>query len=206
MTWGGNRYMDRVRGAMERALTKSAVIVQQEVQLQLSKRGRQPSHGAAPAPVGQPPGVRTGHLRRSWQMGNQMGSRDKTAIRAAVNPRIRVGSNLAYARIHELGGVISAKKGGYLTIPLNRQAEVLLREHGSTRNIPGLFRVGNALARKTGKSGKLQFLFALKRSIKIPKRPYVRPAIRAAGPKVVQAFAAALKSIPGAGVVGGSVR
>lgn len=187
--WNGPRVMAAFRGAVSKGLLRSAGIVQQEVRKQLNKHGKMPSKGVS---VGGTPGVRTGHLRRSWQMGALGAYYNARGIADPIRPRVVVGSNVKYARIHEFGGVIRAKRSKYLTIPLNRDAQKLITTHGSTRNIPGLFRVGNALAMKRGKRGKLVFLFALKRSVRIPKRPYIKPALVHARPRVYAEFSPAM--------------
>lgn len=183
-----------VREGIARALDYSALAIQAEVLKNLSRHGRQPSRGVS---TGGTPGVRTGTLRRSWQAGKPGSIKRTENIRAAISPSIVVGSNVKYARIHEYGGTISAKRAKYLTIPLNRQAEkMLIAAGGSVRGIPGLFRTGKVtgnsggvLAMRTGrKNAKVVPLFALKRSVRIPARPYIRPAVRKARPKIIAAF------------------
>lgn len=204
MNWKGGQVLRMLRDATARGLKRSAVVVQNEVRTQLSKGG---GGGAVKnfgkhAPAGQPPFVQTGHLRRSWQMGNPNAVYDASKATAVPTALVRVGSNVPYARIHEFGGVVRAKRAKYLTIPLNVNAYRLIRNHGTTAKIPGLFRVGNALARRRGKGkrAKLEVLFALKRSVRIPKRPYVRPALKIAGPKVVATLTDSLRTIKGATV------
>lgn len=180
--------MSAFRAAVTKGLTRSAGIVQQEVRKQLSKGGAQRSKNfGVHAPPGQPPFVSTGHLRRSWQMGSSGAYYNRTAIADPVRPRVVVGSNMKYARIHEFGGVIKAKRAKNLVIPLNYEAFRIQRDG----NWKGVFRVGNALAKRSGR-GKLKFLFALKKSVRIPPRPYVRPGVRLARPRVLAEFAPAV--------------
>lgn len=69
-------------------LSSAAVSFQSDAKTILSRRS-----GPPPSPVGQPPAKRTGTLGRSIQI-------DRSQIRSL---RVRVGTNLVYARVHELG-------------------------------------------------------------------------------------------------------
>jgi len=192
--WRGAMLQQRVREGIARALDYSALAIQKEVQANLSRHGRQPSRGVS---TGAMPGVRTGHLRRSWQAGKPGSVKRTENVRSPISPSITVGSNVKYARIHEYGGIIKAKRVKYLTVPLNRRAEqMLIAAGGKIRNIPGLFRIGResgtfggVLAIRTGKkNAKVVALFALRRSVRMPARPYIRPAVRKARPKIIAAF------------------
>lgn len=89
-----------IEAGKRRGLAAAAIHLQAAVKLALSKSA------AGQAPPGSPPGVKTGTLRRSIQVDL---SKNKGA-----RPRVRVGSNVEYARIQELGGVVSARPGGLL--------------------------------------------------------------------------------------------
>lgn len=183
-------------------LVASAIIIQNEIKISLSSHGRQPSRGSASSPPGSPPGVRTGTLRRSWQVGLPGNVYDVSQTKRAVKPKIRIGSNVVYARIHEFGGIIRAKKAKALTIPLNREAEQLLDRYGSARAIPGLKVIRTkkktaVLARVKERLTTIQFgsqkpkitpLFALVKFVRMPPRPYVRPALARARPQIRKLF------------------
>lgn len=86
-----------------------------------------------------------------------------------------VGTDVEYAAIHEYGGVITPKNAKYLAIPLTEAA----RAHaGGPRSYPGQltprFNKGSA-GSLVDEQGVAQF--ALVRSVTIPARPYLRPAL-----------------------------
>lgn len=85
-----------------------------------------------------------------------------------------IGTNVVYAMIHEFGGTIVPKTGKFLTIP----AEGVL---GSARDYDNTYPViqgdKGRIMQKQG-NGKARVLFWLVRSVRIPERPYIRPAIR----------------------------
>lgn len=116
-----------------------------------------------PSPPGSPPGTVTNRLRNS--------------IQATVpqNGRIIVGTNERYARKQEEGGVIRAKKT-YLTVPANFEAAEIRANVKTLRSVPDLdFRPGpNRGVAFLFRNGKL--MYVLKRSVRLPPRPYFRPA------------------------------
>jgi len=142
-------------------------------------------------------GVVTGKLR---------GSIKRTPVRRiSRNWRdwyIQVYSDSAYARIHELGGKIKPKSGEYLVIPLSKRFRgKSLREvpntfirpmkDGSDRFIvfqkydverqrrPGLGK--GRVVRSAGEGFTIERLTPvaiLQKSVKIPKRPFLAPALR----------------------------
>jgi phage gpG-like protein len=178
------------------AVIAAGVITQREIKAELNK-GKS-NRGATPSAPGSPPHRDTGSLGYKLNV-------DNSNARSTVRPFVRVGSNLPYARIHEFGGVITAKKG-YLPIPLNQVArDMQRRAGGSLRNVGGLSTIrskkGNLLLgrfkRGKGKAyGKgradngFEPLFVLKKSVRMPARPYMRPAFRRAKPKILNLFRA----------------
>jgi hypothetical protein len=91
------------------------------------------------------------------------------------------GQPVPYARVHELGAIIRAKKGRYLAIPIGPA-----RTKGGASKYPSPRMVGGlafGLSKKTGKAYLFKVgdegppWFRLKEQVKIPKRPYLRPAI-----------------------------
>ncbi len=98
----------------------------------------------------------------------------------------RVGTPKIYSRIHELGGTITAKNTKYLTIPLKAAmtpAGVLrkpAKEYGNTF----VRTIGKNKIMFTTEKGRLEPIFLLKTSVKIPQRPYFRPALKETQKKV----------------------
>lgn len=77
-----------------------------------------------------------------------------------------------YALIHELGGVITAKNGHFLTIPVTEEARKSLGAR--TMNLSyGKTAKGQPVLLDPA-TGIVHWL--LKKSVKIPARPYLRPA------------------------------
>lgn len=92
-----------IAAGIKKGLDAAAVHLQAEVKKTLSK-------STSPSKPGTPPGVKTGTLRRSIQVDR---SKNK-----GKRPRVRVGTNLVYARIHEFGGTITAKRASALKFQL----------------------------------------------------------------------------------------
>lgn len=91
---------------------------------------------------------------------------EQTETRAVIED----GTNLEYAAIHEFGGVITAKQGKYLAIPVGDYT-------GSPRKYSDLRPLktkGGALV-LVNSSGTVEYV--LKTSVEIPARPYMRPAL-----------------------------
>lgn len=85
---------------------------------------------------------------------------------------VRLGSNVKYAGIHQSGGVIRAKSGKYLAIPMRAARNKRPRDFEGTwfRRVRGRL----WLFRKKGKrSPKIEALFLMLRSVTIPARPYL---------------------------------
>lgn len=107
MKYQSNR--KQVDAAIERGLIRgldaAAILYQAGVKQALSKHG-----GPGPSPAGSPPAVQTGTLRRSVQVDR---SKNK-----GKHPKVRIGTNLVYARIHEFGGTITPKRAKALAFQL----------------------------------------------------------------------------------------
>jgi len=110
--------------------------------------------------------------RRASQEGGQTLSltrRLRNSITSAFDRRsASVGTNVAYAAIHQFGGVIRAKKGPFLAIPVTPQAKAA----GSPRNMLGLS-VWQTLKGQyvMGKEGVVHFL--LRAKVTMPERPFL---------------------------------
>lgn len=118
---------------------------------------------------------RTGALARQT---TTVVTQDATSITATVQ------STSAHSTIHEFGGTIRARTGSYLTVPLpaakdSRGVARPIRSFSNTffqRSRKGnliLFR--NLGAVRTGAG--IEPLFVLKEQVKIPRRPWARPAL-----------------------------
>jgi len=145
-----------------------------------------------PSPVGGPPGTVTGNLRRS------------ITATPAKNGRAIVGTNARYARIHELGmDVLKPTTKKYLTIPVSVAAAKMRSNTGDLRTQNLTFRKGPNrgvafLFRTTkGKNARSELMFVLKRSVRMPARPFLRPAARNRDNQMamVKAFGAGFRSI-----------
>lgn len=89
---------------------------------------------------------------------------------AADRKSATVGTNVAYAAIHQFGGVIRAKKGPFLSIPVTDAA----RAAGSPRAFPGELKVAQTLKGQfilVDANGVTQYL--LRRSVTMPERPFL---------------------------------
>jgi phage gpG-like protein len=148
-----------------------------------------------PSPVGGPPGTVTGNLRRS------------ITATPAKNGRAIVGTNARYARSHEhehaQGVVLKPTTKKYLTIPVSVAAakmrantkdlrtQNLTFRKGPNRGVAFLFRTTK------GKNARSELMFVLKRSVRMPPRPFLRPAARNRDNQMamVKAFGAGFRSI-----------
>lgn len=162
-----------------------SVAVKNDVREHFSRNGK-----FQPSLPGQPPAIKRNQLRNSIQV-------DVAGVMSG-RLRARVGSNLKYARIHERGGIIRPKSGKMLPVPINDAAKRLAQSKGTqslrdmpfvTRRLPsgrvylvGLFgkAFGSYYTDASGKRREVrrtdQPVFVLKRSVKMPARPYLAPA------------------------------
>lgn len=88
---------------------------------------------------------------------------------AATATTATVGTNVVYAAIHQFGGVIRARKGPFLAIPVTPAA----RSAGSPTRMPGL-RVWQTLKGQFvmgAEDGTVHFL--LRRQVTMPERPFL---------------------------------
>jgi hypothetical protein len=171
LTWNAPTIDKEYKEAVGKGVTKASIELANLIKREVGRKSSAP---------GTPPAVGTGGLRRSW--------RAKATLFFATLIRGGVRSNSPYAAIHEFGGTITPKKSKYLVIPMNIEARNLLRRYGTVRRVPDLFvlKTGKGLylahRRRKGKGKakgkKLQVLFALKKSVTLPPRPYVRPVLK----------------------------
>ena len=190
--WNGGDFLRDFNEALTDSSFDAAVIMQTEIKKKLNLRASNIGSGGKASPPGSPPAKRTGTLGRSMQM-------DTSGMYKKGNPVVRVGSNLPYALIHEFGGRIEAGSK-LLAIPVNREAQL-----SSPRDVPGLSFVPvtkstNIVGRLVRRSGKgktasLETFYLLARRVTLPARPYLRPALRAARPKIIDRTIARLKKV-----------
>lgn len=144
-----------------------------------------------------PPGMPPNKQRSSGGLAGRM------QVQASGRLSAIVGSNIEYAAIHEFGGVIPAKKTKYLPVPLNISARALMEKGGTgglkTKGKFKLIFAGRHLllvaddkfaakANVTGADGKRKYKtientqprFILKKSVRMPKRPFMAPALKRA--------------------------
>ncbi len=123
--------------------------------------------------TGQALHVRTGRFRRSIN------------YRMDGNFLVLIGTNAPQGHIHEHGGIILPRTAKYLAIPMHKSAE-----GHSPRDFPDLFPIrlksgGFYLARRpmfvsrrrANVGGVMVFMYALKKYVTMPSRPYLGPAI-----------------------------
>ena len=140
-----------------------------------------------PSPAGGPPGTGTRELERS------------ITATPAKNGRAVVGTNVKYARIHELGGILKPTTKKYLTVPVNERAARLRAKYKSLKDAKGL-KFATMFGKKfliTRSRKRPEIMFVLVRSVRMPPRPFLRPAARNRDNQMamVKAFGAGFRSI-----------
>jgi phage gpG-like protein len=133
--------------------------------------------------------VRTGRLRQSIAGTSRDGSGGAFQAVLKAGGRVSDGSSVRYAGLHEYGGTIRPVRAKMLRIPL----PAALTSAGVDRmatplraTAPGMFHVRRSAA------GNLVLIhnetgvpwYVLKSQSVIPARPYLRPALKAAGATV----------------------
>ena len=182
--WKGPELIERIRTNARAAVKRSAIILQTEIKLQLNMGSS--NRGSTPSIPPAPPHKDTGQLSQSIQVTLQ--DIFKPNPKAAVGPDL---SRVPYARIHELGGVIKPVSAKMMAVPLGIEGRRAARDAGGSLRNLDLFlirsRSGALLLMRKG-ARKAKALFVLKRSIKMPKRPYIAPASKLARPKILHEF------------------
>lgn len=119
---------------------------------------------------------------KSWRAKNQGGQtlsltrRLRNSITSeATHDSVAVGTNVLYAAIHQFGGVIRAKAGPFLAIPVTDAA----RRAGSPRNMAGLH-VVQTIKNATQAGGQFLLVdekgtthFLLRHQVTMPARPFL---------------------------------
>lgn len=131
---------------------------------------------------------RTGRLMNTW-------GENKKIIESGNSVTGELSSaGVPYAAIHEYGGTITAK-GKALTIPTeeNRRPDgspkITIRElFGGLRSKVFTTKGGVVMLAPGGKGSKLTPMFIFKKSVTIPARPYIRPALAASQETIIKNF------------------
>lgn len=125
--------------------------------------------------------VRTGALKSSIQ------ALPVTQTEHEIIGKVVAGQKLKYAAVQEFGATIRPKKARFLAIPLRaaKTASGVARfapRQAEAAGYTGTFVSHGILFGKQG--GQAVPLFVLKRSVRIPARPYMRPALAVMRPKI----------------------
>ncbi len=149
-----------LEGRLQQALRKCGALVAGEARRQVYK-----GHGA-------------GHLNQGTHPGGQLRAHIMYEVHGS---EAWVGTYaIPYARIHELGGTIVPKGHPFLSIPVGDR-------EGSPRQYADLhFQPTGRGGVLIDEAGKLQY--ALVRSVTIPARPYLGPALDASHNEIEAAF------------------
>jgi len=131
--------------------------------------------------------VGSGMLLNSIPQGSRV-SEENGVIKGEVGPE-----GVPYASIHEFGGEITPKNAKYLAIPLDE----VKGPDGIARAKPMDFagrsffiksRAGNLILAMRAEGGEMVPLFLMKKSVKVPARPYIRPALEAKREEIAEKF------------------
>lgn len=106
-----------------------------------------------------------------------------------------VGTPVVYSVIHETGGTIRAKNAKYLTIPLSDAMTPAGVVRKPARQWADTFvrKIRNNLFIFSKESGSPVPIFLLKKSVNIPKRPYIKPALQETKDKIFEMIGEAVK-------------
>lgn len=127
--------------------------------------------------------IDSGNLVNSIQAGKPTGS--------GGTVEIKIGTNAEYATVHEYGGTIRPKHAKSLAIPVSATAKKVK----GPRDFPGkLFLVKtDDKVYLMGAKGKIHYI--LVKSVTIPARPYLRPAVDEHRGEIEQAFASGVRQV-----------
>lgn len=169
-----------IRQAANRGASRAAQVCASLVRRNLG-RG---AYGTPSAP-GTPPNVQTGLMRNSIN------------VQKVSDGFYRTISSARYSRIQEFGGVVKPIRAKALPVPLNFAAKVVLQRSGGnlraalpdakviTRKGKPPLLVGRAkISTQKGYKGTKRNIdtsrpiFVLKKSVKMPKRPFFGPVLR----------------------------
>ena len=117
-----------------------------------------------------------GQWKKSWRAqtgGGQTLSltrrlRNSITFESTTNS-VTVGTNVQYAAIHQFGGVVRAKNGPFLAIPVTPEA----RKAGSPRNMQGLHVQQTVKGQFVLANDKGVVQYLLRKQVTIPARPFL---------------------------------
>ena len=139
------------------------------------------SEGAAKRNATSTVHARSGRLRSSIMAVVTTGPTDFTLTLSAG---ARQGANVRYAKIHEMGGTVRPIKAKYLAIPVGpAKTAAGVARYASPRDAPVELRFVQSLkgqpllVEQRGKKGRVIVWYVLRRSVTIPARPYLQPAL-----------------------------
>lgn len=144
-------------------------LVEKEIKVQIKKAGLQ---------------RRTGRLMNAWGSNKTITEKGNEVIGEMTS------EGVPYAAIHEYGGTITPKSAKNLTIPTdnNRRADGSAIMTAKELFSSGKSFVRNGTAFMTESKGKIVPMFLLRKSVKIPARPYIRPALAATKDDILKNF------------------
>jgi len=166
-------YAKRIGAGLAPVMKKAAMYLQ-------SSANKKISGGIAPA---------NAPLTQEVKQGSQT-LRDRGELAQSIAPHsgdlwADASTNLKYARIQQEGGTITAKNAKALWIPASAKARTLMRSYGTVtpRNLIAAMKADDyqffhpsgskVYWAKKGKRGKPFPLFILRKSVKIPARPFL---------------------------------
>lgn len=168
--WDGANFLKAAEDSGQKALFAGAVMA---ADFAVRSFGRQ--HGGVPSLPGMPPNTQSGQLRNSIAA---------VGMGAVGRLRAAYGTNLRYARILEVGGLIRPTRAKMLAVPLTKKAAMESRRVTSIRQIPGLVHIRTKrnvqlLVKKIpGKRARWEPWFRLQAASLIAPRPYLSPVYR----------------------------
>lgn len=169
------RTMARVKGLLQQAGYRFAVYVERFIDDKGPPAGTPSSSSHI--------GAQSGGISRAL-IPRQQGNITNIVIDHG-GARLETGIDenlLPYARIQEVGGTITAKRAGALTIPITPEAAVALKAAGGNIRSLGLQIIqgknGNAILVKVD-GETITPWFALKKSVTLRARPYYEPGTKA---------------------------
>lgn len=153
---------------VQKGLDHAAVTLQSRIQKSLKISN---NLGMDPSSPGSPPNFGIGDLLKS------------IVVEKPGEYTRKVVTRLPQARLMEFGGLVSVKQKKFLTIPISPEAKAHSTRGKNSRAFPKpLFFMpsrtspNEALLVERGRGGQLIPHYALRKSVYIPARPFMRPA------------------------------
>ena len=170
------KFSGQLDAALKKGLTHAAMVVVKAAKKNIPGSGKGKGKNAAAVPEHLT--SRTGFLRNSITF-------EVSGLEA------HIGTNVKYARIHELGGTIRPKGHPFLAIPVGDYDDSP-RAHENLRFVPRGAR-GGLLIEGDSPGGRVQYV--LKREVVIPKRPYLQPALDSSQDEIQKRMTEAIEKV-----------